>query len=672
MSKTKVESKKSYPLVFWIILIIIPVLMILLLEVLLRVLDYGSELDIVSETTIQGKTYYKINESVARRYFAGSEQVIPEARNDLFLKEKPANTYRVFCMGGSSTAGWPFLYNATFPSFLSDQLRQNFPEKSIEVINFGISAVNSFSVMDLSKELVHYDPDAFIIYMAHNEFYGALGVASTRKIGNSRGMIKFYLQLQKIRLVQFIRNIVNGLKSQLAGEHAPQESRTLMQQMIGEKFIRYHDADYQTAKIHFRENLRDILTTLNDSQIPVIVGTTVCNLRNFEPFESLFTETFADTSSWNEFFEQGRQSEETADFEKALQFYQQTVALDSMPAKVWYRMARCYEAQGDFTNARENYKRARDFDALRFRASSEFNDIIRRECSLQSVPCVDLEKYFEHHSPNGLIGNELILEHLHPNVTGYFLIAEAFYHELVASYLLNTTAVTSLTKEERLAQAYVTDLELEIANVRIHQLTSRWPFKQKVTFRQPGNDAGYEAYLRQIVNKVLNEKTPFNDASYLLAEYLINNEQPEQAEKYYRALIKIRPMNYYPYLYLGNVLFAQNKIGEAEQAYRQSLERSRHLPYAYAKLGLLYLSSNQPSQAIEILQQAIEISQSADQVTSTDKANMYYLLGTAYGQTNQYMKALELTRRGLQLYPGDNRLKNLKQKIEMAIRMSRK
>ncbi len=666
------ESKQQYPVIFWFILILTPVLIILSLEFLLRVMDYGNEFDLVTETKIQGTSYYKINESVARRYFAGSEHVIPEARNDLFLKDKLAGTFRVFCMGGSSTAGWPFLYNATFPSLLSDQLQRNFPEKNIEVVNFGISAVNSFSVLDLIKELIHFQPDLFIIYMGHNEFYGALGVASTRKIGNDRAIIKLYLRLQKIRLVQFVRNIINGLRAQLVGKQEQQESRTLMQQMIGEKFIRYHDADYHTAKTHFRENLRDILHTLNKAKTPVHVGTTVSNLRSFEPFKSLFSETFADTSSWKQIFKQGKQAEETGDFKTALHFYQKAVALDSMPANAWFRMARCYEMVGDFANANMNYKRARDFDALRFRASTEFNDITKQECTLQSVPCVDLEKYFEQYSPHGLIGNELILEHLHPNVTGYFLIAEAFFKQLWESPRINTTLVTSLTTEEWLAQAYITDLELEIANVRIQQLTGRWPFKEKVTFRQPDDDAGYEVYLQQNVNKVLNEKMPFNDASYALANYLIDNDRSDKAEKYYRALIKIRPMNYYPYLYLGNVLFAQNKISEAEHAYQQSLERSRHLPYAYAKLGLLYVSNNRPSLAIDILHQAIEIAKNTDQVKSADRANMYYLLGTAYAQANQLMKALELTRRGLQLYPGDNRLKNLKQKIEMAIRMSRK
>ncbi|MBD3288431.1 tetratricopeptide repeat protein [candidate division KSB1 bacterium] len=671
MNKSKTESKKSYPLIFWLILVLIPVLVILLLEIVLRLVDYGSELDLVTETTIQGTSYYKINESVAKRYFSGSEQVIPEARNDLFLKEKTERTYRVFCMGGSSTAGWPFLYNATFPSLFKDRLQLDFPDKNIEVINFGISAVNSFSVLDLIGDLKNYQPDLFVIYMGHNEFYGALGVASTRKIGNSRSIIKLYLNLQKIRLVRFIRNIIRSLKQQLADKQQQGESRTLMQQMIGNKYIRYHDSEYRTAMSHFRQNLGEIIQTLNDANTPVLVGTTVSNLSDFKPFKSLYSETFSDTSSWNEFFAQGKQAEDMADYETALYFYEQAAELDTMPAKVYFHSGRCYESLGDFKKARAHYRRARDFDALRFRTSSEFNEIIKQECARRSVPCVNVEEYFEQQSPNGLIGNELILEHLHPNVIGYLRIAEAFYNKLRSSHLRNEAGKEWLSDVEWLSRAHITDLELEIANIRIQQLTSRYPFEKKVALREPDENAGYEAYLQKIAGRVLNENMPFNDACYALAEYLIDNGRPERAETYYQALIKIRPMNYYPYLYLGNVLFAQEKIVEAEEAYRHSLKRSRHLPFAYAKLGLIYLSDNRPERAVEILKQAIEISSNTNQLKAADKANMYYLLGTAYAQTSRFNEALETTRRGIQMYPSDQRLRVLKQKIEMAIRMGR-
>ena len=68
-------------------------------------------------------------------------------------------------------------------------------------------------------------------------------------------------------------------------------------------------------------------------------------------------------------------------------------------------MAKQFEAKGDFEKARENYIKAKDFDALRFRAPEEFNFILRELAKKYSLPIVPMISYFEKESPNGLIGN---------------------------------------------------------------------------------------------------------------------------------------------------------------------------------------------------------------------------------------------------------------------------
>ncbi len=66
---------------------------------------------------------------------------------------KPAGTYRIFCLGGSTTVGFPYWYNGSFPSFLRDRLRRTFPERSIEIINLGMTATNSYTVVDMVRDV---------------------------------------------------------------------------------------------------------------------------------------------------------------------------------------------------------------------------------------------------------------------------------------------------------------------------------------------------------------------------------------------------------------------------------------------------------------------------------------------------------------------------------------
>ena len=72
-----------------------------------------------------------------------------------------------------------------------------------------------------------------------------------------------------------------------------------------------------------------------------------------------------------------------------------------------------------------------EIDTLRFRAPSHVNDIIRNFADKQVF--IDSEARLRGRDPQGFIGNNVMLEHLHPNASGYFVIANAFYDRLVES-----------------------------------------------------------------------------------------------------------------------------------------------------------------------------------------------------------------------------------------------
>ncbi|MCI0618577.1 hypothetical protein L0244_36835, partial [bacterium] len=65
-----------------------------------------------------------------------------------------SSTFRIFCLGGSTTAEFPFDCQVPFPTQLRYLLSQTHPQYQIEVINVGISAVNSFTVVDLLPDIL--------------------------------------------------------------------------------------------------------------------------------------------------------------------------------------------------------------------------------------------------------------------------------------------------------------------------------------------------------------------------------------------------------------------------------------------------------------------------------------------------------------------------------------
>jgi len=78
-------------------------------------------------------------------------------------------------------------------------------------------------------------------------------------------------------------------------------------------------------------------------------------------------------------------------------------------------------ANNEGVKAKELFTRAKDLDALRFRAPSELNKIIAQTAQKYQMPTADIESIFTAFSPKNIADNALMLEHLHPNTKGYFL-----------------------------------------------------------------------------------------------------------------------------------------------------------------------------------------------------------------------------------------------------------
>ena len=77
--------------------------------------------------------------------------------------------------------------------------------------------------------------------------------------------------------------------------------------------------------------------------------------------------------------------------------------------------ARSNYEEGKFKQALELFEFARDLDGLKFRAPSQINKIIAEVAEEDGVNYVPVEENMAASIEDGIIGFELMLEHLHPN-----------------------------------------------------------------------------------------------------------------------------------------------------------------------------------------------------------------------------------------------------------------
>ena len=218
-----------------------------------------------------------VNPDIGKKYFNKMEYSSPA--KDIFLKEKPKDVFRIFAMGSSSVAGFPYDNNLMFTRILSERLRDAYPEKKIEMVNTAITAVNSFTLADFMPQILDQKPDAILIYAGHNEFYGAFGAGSNEAVFHSPTLIRMHLALINYRVYQLSVNTVG----KIAGIFKPSQSgpsRTLMSRMVKDADITFGSKIYQEGMKNYEHNLDAMLSMAKQNNVPIFISDLVSNLRD--------------------------------------------------------------------------------------------------------------------------------------------------------------------------------------------------------------------------------------------------------------------------------------------------------------------------------------------------------------------------------------------------------
>ncbi|MDA1333499.1 MAG: SGNH/GDSL hydrolase family protein, partial [Bacteroidetes bacterium] len=267
-------------------MIAIPVIVIIVAEGALSLAGVGEKYNapIIAEDGEQGIEVF--NPVYASRYF---DDFVPSVAFNPFQENKSRDTIRIVVLGGSTTAGFPYQFYFGFPAAMERHLRGANPKGQIEVINLGMTAVNSYTLWDLRNVVVSMDPDLVVIYAGHNEYYGAFGAASSvNPVGNSHAFKRLVLRLKKTALYAGLERVIEsasniGSAKPSSGSSESAADRTLMARVVGSADIELGGATYQKGIDQFADNMGDVLDAFKDHDIPVLIGTLVSNLSGQAP-----------------------------------------------------------------------------------------------------------------------------------------------------------------------------------------------------------------------------------------------------------------------------------------------------------------------------------------------------------------------------------------------------
>lgn len=585
-NRTQPKISTSKKIVFNAIFIVFALIVLGLVEFGLRMFDYGADMSLFIESE-KYPGYYEINKDVNLRYF--SKTINTKPGNDIFLKNKTDNTCRIFVFGGSTAKGYPYQINNSFSRILHFRLNDAFPHKNIEVVNLSASAINSFTYVDIIDEVLEYKPDLILLYGGHNEYYGAMGAASNESFGNSQFVKRLRLKVSKLKLFQLIQNTTRKVQYALSNTN-DDATQTLMQRIVKDTDIVYKSDKYEQGLKQFESNIHYFVKKAVKNDVPVVLSELVSNVRDQKPFQSIKNTNYP--------------------------------TADSI-----YRKAQSFDREGDYSKANTSYVYAKDLDAIRFRAPEDFNKILHVVAQKYEVPVVPMIEYFENESKNTIIGNDLMIDHLHPNIDGYFVMADAFFATLKANQFIEKQWDETRIKPS----AYYrntwgfTALDSLVANLNVQSLKAGWPFKPEGTVNLFIESYEPESYLDSIAYRYVSKGDIYVEDEHIkLAKMYASVKQYQKAFNEYLAVVRLHP--YLPNLYYdaAKYLIYQKKYEQAHAFLHSAPGFAKGSEFYYMS-GILNLDLDNEEQGIVELRKALELNDS-----SFDKILAYRPLEYAY------------------------------------------
>ncbi|WP_421775398.1 tetratricopeptide repeat protein [Gracilimonas sp.] len=614
---------------FYAITLSIPILFFVVLEVVLRGVDYMGNTELFIDPNIPQDEYYMPNPNFAARYFFYTK-TIPNPSSDVFLQEKPENGFRVFAMGGSSAAGYPYGYNGTYSRVVNDMLSDAMPDRKVEVVNVATSAISTYTLFDQVDEILEQQPDAIMIYAGHNEFYGALGVGSNENLGAFPGFVRFYLKLQRFKTFMLLREMIVNSGQWLASTLSDEQpaTGTLMERIISDQSIELNGPEYEIAMIQFRSNMEAIIEKFADENIPVYLSTIASNVKDQPPFVSIEED-------------------------------------QNPPADEVFSTAQSLYQNGDTTSAKEQFEFAKDLDGLKFRAPSDINNIIKSlPDTYANTTLVQVHDAFENTSPDGIIGNNLMLEHLHPNQEGYFLMGRSFAESLLGDLTVRGLASTeNLNPDSYFDEMFISDFDNRIVHHRLRTLKQGFPFV--IDGRETPYQFSYETegMVDSLAFGVVHKNIRWDAAKVELGNYFQNQGEIDKALFEYKGLIRNQPWNDSPYVYAAQMLINQNNFTDAEPYLRKAYELAPREAFTTKMLGSIELNKGNAEEAIRFLEESRQINPKDPQ--------MLYNLSGAYGTNREFDKALDIANRVIELNPNYPGIQQWKQQLERIINSRR-
>jgi tetratricopeptide (TPR) repeat protein len=637
---TEPDKTSRRRLWFRVVAVLLPLVLLGATEAGLRVAGYGYPTSFFLKIRQGGESVLVENSRFGWRFFPPSLARTPQPLR-LALK-KPPRTIRIIVFGESAAMGDPEPAYG-FGRQIQRLLTARHHDQRFEVINVAMTAINSHVIRAIASDCVRVQGDIWLVYAGNNEVLGPFGAGTVFGAQSPRlSTVRALLAAKQFRLGQ----LVAGLRSD---GNEPKEWKGL--ELFLHNEVSQRDLRLKRVYDNFEANLNSIAELGQSSGAKVILSTVPVNLKDCPPFASLHSPGLG-PDSLKRFDEQltlSREAESAGKFAEALSACEQAGRLDDQFAEVVFRRARCELALGQTNAADADFGLARDLDALRFRADSRLNELVRGVASRHG-DLVDTERQLSLEAPDRLPGDDFFYDHVHPNFSGNYAIARLLAPEIEKQLSLTTgQSATWLTEAEMAHQLAYTDFDRRRIGEEMRLRLQQPPFNSQSNFQE--RDRTWRQRLGAIGTSPEDSIWEYRAALALVPDDWVMRENfgrllesigdTSGAAEQWSQVSQALPHEPDSFFHLGNLAFDQGAYDRATEEFQKALQLRPRSLEALSGLGLVFAAQGSTNAAMAEFDQALRIYPSYC-AARVNRAVLLASSGNAQGAIEEYKTVLQI------------------------------
>lgn len=362
-----------------------------------------------------------------RKYLNVNFQGVRVVTNSLGLRDNERDislkksSFRVICLGESSTFGWGVSFNECYPAQLKKRLENRFPGKNFEVINAGQIGYSSHQgLIFLRNYIVKYRPDIVTVPYLINDidryrFFRSNGLSDKELPAPNPLLIYLKNTLSKSKLY-------NQFNDLLLLNNKKKDNAAALKKLLRYSKVRVEPIDY-------RYNLETIYKLCKHYNIKVVFLKMPMNFRLNSPLEdekNIFNFTLAKAASY---FDSGEYDQAYKELKTALKY-------SPLSSKAYYYLGLYYDINRNSKEAATALRKAWDYQI--YDVAEDFNTygkIMEDVAKQYKIPLVNISDIFGTKKDLNLFDNPS--DYIHPNAAGHRIIADELCDTLLKNKLIN-------------------------------------------------------------------------------------------------------------------------------------------------------------------------------------------------------------------------------------------